>query len=518
MVARRELRRRAFDEAFFERVPGEHRPHPESGPPADDCDFRGWELNGQRFEIRVPGYAQNDWQPEDILVKLLDGDDEPMISPYFIAVLDDPAVLGMLHEFQNDFTFPFEPAPAAEPTSDGCTEGLIDDEPEPSCDCDEPVPVCVDGPRTIRYGRPPVSRRDMPAATIELLALLSALNSHFESDEPVAVPVYGFLASQRPHPAEDVEMSPTLVSISASKSAVRVTVVDSGIASNAWTANGTLNIGSADADGLTTAVAPLGNPPYLGYAAGHGTFIAGVLHQRAPGVKVDVFKAFNPDGVLNENAVTAIISSITAGTRARPDVLLLCFGGYVVRSGKFGISQANQPYGLVPALIRQALVDLAVKYPGSMVVASAGNDNTGDLCYPAAFSQDAALASRVVAVTALDATGQLASFANFGPWVTACTLGQRIRSIYVSGTESPASEQDGQPETFAAPSYAQWSGTSFAAPIVAGAIAQYMINRLGKGTQVTAFAAWAAVLNASSVATANQPCGVHVAHGSVAHA
>jgi subtilisin family serine protease len=72
----------------------------------------------------------------------------------------------------------------------------------------------------------------------------------------------------------------------------------------------------------------------------------------------------------------------------------------------------------------------------------------------------------VVAVGSLDVEGDdRADFSNYGWWVDACTLGDQVVSSFFSFTDhAPSGDED-----FAG--YASWSGTSFAAPRVAGAIA-----------------------------------------------
>ena len=59
-------------------------------------------------------------------------------------------------------------------------------------------------------------------------------------------------------------------------------------------------------------------------------------------------------------------------------------------------------------------------------------------------------------------------------WVDFSTIGEGVRSTYVPGKESPTVDTDF--EEFPKDAWALWSGTSFAAPQVAGAIAKIAIE------------------------------------------
>lgn len=83
---------------------------------------------------------------------------------------------------------------------------------------------------------------------------------------------------------------------------------------------------------------------------------------------------------------------------------------------------------------------------GSLVVAAAGNSNTSDPSYPAAYNN-------VVAVSAIDSGSNRASFSNYGTYVDITAPGVNIYSTTYDGA------------------YGYKSGTSMACPFIAGAAA-----------------------------------------------
>jgi hypothetical protein len=87
---------------------------------------------------------------------------------------------------------------------------------------------------------------------------------------------------------------------------------------------------------------------------------------------------------------------------------------------------------------------------GAVLVAAVGNDGVGQISYPAAYDG-------VVAVGAVDATGQRASFSNYGPQMTFVAPGVGLNTQTAAGSQT-------------------FSGTSAAAPLVTGMIADVMSN------------------------------------------
>jgi subtilisin family serine protease len=176
--------------------------------------------------------------------------------------------------------------------------------------------------------------------------------------------------------------------------------------------------------------------------AGHGTFIAGVVLQRAPSTSVSVAKVLDSEGYGDEVGVARAIVRF-----AKNDVLNLSLGGY---------SHGDVPPLSLVAALRRVSRD-------SVVVAAAGNNSSDRLMWPAAMK-------RVIAVGALDRSGKKrAPFSNYGWWVDCCTPAVDVLSSFVAFDESAAPAMAGRtPQAF--DGWATWSGTSFAAPKVAGEI------------------------------------------------
>lgn len=200
------------------------------------------------------------------------------------------------------------------------------------------------------------------------------------------------------------------------------------------------------------------NDQVLDLVAGHGTFVAGIVRQVAPGADVLVLAPLSPSGVTDDLAVArAVLKARAEGA----DVLNLSFGGY---------AEGDTP----PMALSRVLGKDAQQAEPAVVVAAAGNDASERPFYPAALPG-------VVAVAALNSVGRRAAFSNFGPWVDACADGDRLLSDFVTGEVMTDSDGDGKRDVFEQ-EWAYWSGTSFAAPQVAAAIAVQM-SRHGETAQ-----------------------------------
>ncbi|MEO3784480.1 S8/S53 family peptidase [Actinocorallia sp. B10E7] len=162
--------------------------------------------------------------------------------------------------------------------------------------------------------------------------------------------------------------------------------------------------------------------------AGHGTFVAGVVLRYAPSARILARRVIGGDGVGDELTLIRALRGL-----GRVDLVNLSLGCHT-------FDDRPSP------LVEQAVDALG---PDTVVVACAGNTAADRPFWPAALP-------RVIAVAALDGDRR-AWFSNHGPWVDACAPGVAVHSSFVR-----FGEFDG---------YALWSGTSFAAPAVTGAIA-----------------------------------------------
>lgn len=173
--------------------------------------------------------------------------------------------------------------------------------------------------------------------------------------------------------------------------------------------------------------------------AGHGTFVCGLVQRLRPGLLLDNQGVLDPVGWGDDVSVAIGLMQADA------PVLNLSFGGY---------SEDDRPPIALEAALRRLGRD-------SVVVAAAGNNGSERPFWPAA-------SKHVIAVAALDTTQgdpREAPFSNRGTWVDACAPGVHLQSTYVRGWQDAGAglqEFEG---------WACWDGTSFAAPLVAAAIA-----------------------------------------------
>ena len=185
--------------------------------------------------------------------------------------------------------------------------------------------------------------------------------------------------------------------------------------------------------------------------AGHGTFIAGVVRCMAPLTTVFV-EGFAVDGVGGGGILESeIVRQLAQAMKHEPQVINLSAGCRTRHD--------------LPSIAFRKFHRRYLEGPDCVLVAAAGNDSWAAPFWPAAFDW-------CVGVGSLDRDGRVSAFSNYGVSADVFALGRNLVNAFPDGTftchESP---NKGDVRVFGT-GMARWSGTSFAAPVVAGLIAR----------------------------------------------
>jgi subtilisin family serine protease len=197
------------------------------------------------------------------------------------------------------------------------------------------------------------------------------------------------------------------------------------------------------------------NEKWLGAQAGHGTFISGIVLRFSEGVGVKNVKVLDPDGWGSEDSIIEAINAV--GRDADIEVLNLSLGG-------------NSEFDERPAIC-EAIDALP---PRIAVVAAAGNYGESRKFWPAADTRPIAVAALTQDLLSLT------TFSNRGSWVNAGAVGAGLLSVGATGTFLVDEDQEVELK-----GWTSWSGTSFAAPLVAAIIARRAVD-----DQLTGDEAW----------------------------
>jgi len=212
---------------------------------------------------------------------------------------------------------------------------------------------------------------------------------------------------------------------------VRVGIIDTGIDYNHADLRKNIREGVCTLDGKSSFMDDYG----------HGTHVAGVIGANNtngmvginPYVDFYIVKAFDKKGSGN---LSDIIEGFEWLMRRNVSIINMSF------------STSENSQSFVRAV--QSLEER-----GIVLVAAAGNDG-GEVNFPARFPQ-------VIAVSAINKEDRIADFSSHGPEINFCAPGVNITSTWIGS------------------GYAEKSGTSFAAPHIAGAVAD-VINYYGPMT------------------------------------
>lgn len=211
---------------------------------------------------------------------------------------------------------------------------------------------------------------------------------------------------------------------------VTVAVIDSGIAEHHALDVADRRNFSSDGEPLDTL--------------GHGTHVAGIIGARrgaakgiAPGCTLLSLKALGHSGMGSNDAVA---DAVAFATEAKADIICMSLGSASANARVHAAIQAAHAQGVI-------------------VVCAAGNDG-GAVDFPAAFPE-------TIAVGAVDRNGVACEFSCRGKEIIVAAPGHDITSTWLS---------DG---------YATISGTSMAAPFVAGTLALYVSACKKAGQKVT---------------------------------
>ncbi|MFH8249085.1 S8 family peptidase [Microbacterium sp. B2969] len=214
------------------------------------------------------------------------------------------------------------------------------------------------------------------------------------------------------------------------------------------------------------------------HAAGHGTFIAGIVRQECPDAMILPVRIADGEGLILEDDLLGALGRLVEfmddttleqkRKGSKVSVLNLSFSYY-----------HETPDDPDTVSEMASLLD-KIRDRGCVVVCSAGNDATDRPTFPAAIP--ALDPNRHVSVGALNPSDRsVALFSNIGDWVEVYAPGVSVLSTlpvtFEGGLQSGTrdDEEGRRRETLDPDDYqggfGVWSGTSFAAPVVAGRIA-----------------------------------------------
>jgi hypothetical protein len=247
----------------------------------------------------------------------------------------------------------------------------------------------------------------------------------------------------------------------------------------------------------------------------HGPFIAGIVKQIAPGARAHVVEVLNQYGIGTVESIAAGFDAVrelrkATGQSGRHAIVNCSFSMSIpvlVEKAAFRRKYSPHTSAGLPGPIVQMLTKLDPEWPsrlidavtrlesnggpgesGCQIVAAAGNDSDANTIRPARYP---ARLGSILGVGALNANNSRASYSNYPDSPTKeglMALGDG-RSLYTgrfpllapnntvvaripANPNAPATPKMAKLERALSRGLADWSGTSFAAPVVAGLLAK----------------------------------------------
>jgi hypothetical protein len=267
---------------------------------------------------------------------------------------------------------------------------------------------------------------------------------------PLATPHFAFGASGRVPMGAFAVMATNgrLQPLEAADRTFSVAVLDTGIVrGHPWFGDRVRALDGEDAD----EALPAERFGLLKPSTAHGTMVAGIVLGEAPRADVIAVRTM-PDGYVTDEEVATAIRKVAGSHDVR--IVNLSFGG---RVGDFE----------APALIEEALAELDDEV---VVVAAAGNGGVAADVWPGT-------SPRVIAVGAVEEHPDLAPapFSNVGPSVDVYAPGVSLVAPFCTFRETSTTTHEPCRPAQRFDGWARATGTSFAAAVVTGRIAQLAI-------------------------------------------
>lgn len=229
-----------------------------------------------------------------------------------------------------------------------------------------------------------------------------------------------------------------------------VVVLDTGVPGNWSSIHAELKNSIIEVD---NPIDPLDQEPnnILDEQAGHGMFICGLIARMAPQLDIQISRVLSSSGETDDSLLAPALAETTA------PVINLSLGGYTTNN--------LEPPGLAPVI--RSLVNsgrVVVAAAGNAAGLTAGTPKFGLPFWPAAMPE-------VISVGAVDSTKSTVE-----PW-TDTNQGR----IYAPGVDLLSSFITWAPFK----GWAKWTGTSFAAPLVAAQIAELLrVTQVGDAATI----------------------------------